>query len=366
MLSIRLAKIALTLAVSVGGGGFFYVLNLPLPWLLGAMTATTAAALAGLPVMLPVQLRDAGLAILGVLLGSGYGPESFAHAHQWLLTLAGMGCFTIFAGAISYFYLHHVAGYSRTTSFFSGMPGGMNEMVIAGTAMGGDTKVIALIHAVRVLITVSLVAAIFYVLDGYTRGTIGGPVREFVLREQALLLLVAVGGAFGGKVLRIPAPYFFGPMLASLIVHTGGQITAAPSPSLTAAAQISIGAALGCRFFGATVADLTRTMRHGMAATLLLIMVTALCAGAMALAVPFSARQIFLAFAPAGIAEMTITALALGYDATFVAVHHLARVVLVFAVAPLLFRVGRRGAQNIQNRRNGTPAREEEERAGIE
>lgn len=57
-------------------------------------------------------------------------------------------------------------------------------------------------------------------------------------------------------------------------------------------------------------------------------------------------KMLFLAFAPAGIAEMTLIAMALGYDPAFVAVHQLARLLLVFAAAPLVFRIANRNGRN--------------------
>ena len=46
---------------------------------------------------------------------------------------------------------------------------------------------------------------------------------------------------------------------------------------------------------------------------------------------------IWLAFAPGGVAEMTLISLALGIDVAFVSTHHLVRVVFMVIVAPLIF-----------------------------
>ena len=62
-------RVALTLAVGSVGALFFQVLSLPLPWLLGALTATIAASLAGAPVEIRPGLRRYLVCILGVMLG---------------------------------------------------------------------------------------------------------------------------------------------------------------------------------------------------------------------------------------------------------------------------------------------------------
>src|SRR3546814_9376692 len=48
---------------------------------------------------------------------------------------------------------------------------------------------------------------------------------------------------------------------------------------------------------------------------------------------------IFLAFAPGGVAEMSLIALALSLDAALVATHHIVRILLIVVITPLLFRL---------------------------
>ena len=117
--------VLLTIAIGTAGGKAFALAHLPLPWLLGAMTATTLAALCGVRLSLPTILRNTGLAVLGVFLGASYGPDSFARLPEWIPTLLGMCAATALAGALSLFYLRHAGGYNLRTSFFAGMPGGM-------------------------------------------------------------------------------------------------------------------------------------------------------------------------------------------------------------------------------------------------
>ena len=52
--------------------------------------------------------------------------------------------------------------------------------------------------------------------------------------------------------------------------------------------------------------------------------------------IPFPA--IVLAFAPGGLAEMSLIALALGIETAFVATHHVARIAMIVIAAPLVYR----------------------------
>ena len=56
-----------------------------------------------------------------------------------------------------------------------------------------------------------------------------------------------------------------------------------------------------------------------------------------------SAPAVLLAFAPGGLAEMSLIALALGVDVAYVATHHVVRIFFIVALAPLVFRLLRRG-----------------------
>jgi len=55
---------------------------------------------------------------------------------------------------------------------------------------------------------------------------------------------------------------------------------------------------------------------------------------------PFDA--IWLAFAPGGLAEMTLISLAMGIDVAFVSTHHLIRVTFMVIAAPIVFQLLRK------------------------
>lgn len=330
-------RIGLTLTVGTAGGAVFSLLGMPLPWLLGAMLSVTAASIAGVTMRMPVVLRNFGLAVLGVFLGSGYGPEAFSGIATWGPTLMGTLVVTTLAGSIGIWYLRKRGRLDYVTSYFAAMPGGMNEMVIVGERFGADVRSVALSHAVRVLVTISTVAIAFRLIDGYVPDpSVRGQHEPFILSQQLMLLGTGVAGAVIGRAVRLPAPFFLGPIILSIAAH-GFGLEGQPPPILRAAAQVLVGCALGSRFAGVTLREMSSTMWRGVIVTVIQLAVALGVAALLAQALPWGTRTIFLAFAPAGIAEMTITAIALGYDAPFVAAHQLARVLIVFAVSPIVF-----------------------------
>ena len=86
------------MASAPSGGAAFAALGLPLPWLLGALAATTAASLAGLELRVPEQLRRPMVAVLGAMLGTTFAPERLEGALGWLPSLAVLPAYVMLVG----------------------------------------------------------------------------------------------------------------------------------------------------------------------------------------------------------------------------------------------------------------------------
>jgi membrane AbrB-like protein len=332
--------LAIALAIGTIGGAVFKYLTIPLPWMLGALCFVTVAAMRGSPVAVPRPLRNGFVTVLGVLLGAGFTPAVVARMDQWLVTLAFLVVWASVAGGLAYLYFRRVPGYDRATAFFAATPGGLAEMTLVGSKMGGDVRVLSLTHAIRVMATV-LVIPIWFRLEGLIGATAPGvPVGVFDVawRDYAALAGCAVAGAWLGIKLRLPAATMLGPMALSAVVHLAGWSEAQPPYVLTAAAQVVLGAAIGQRFAGATLAGIAKTVAHALAVTGVMLALAILFAAGLARASgePFSA--LVLAYAPGGFAEMSLVALALGADAALVASHHLFRIAVVVSLAPWLYR----------------------------
>ena len=99
--------------------------------------------------------------------------------------------------------------------------------------------------------------------------------------------------------------------------------------------QVILGTGLGARFLGADRAMLRRAAGLALVNTGAAL---ALAAGvALLLSGPVAepATAVFLAFAPGGLAEMSLIALSLQASVAYVTVHHVARIVLSVSVAKL-------------------------------
>jgi hypothetical protein len=340
-LPIRLSALLLALAIGTAGGAGATWLGLPLPWMIGALAATTAAAMAGAPIALPPGLRSVMIALLGVMLGSGFSPAILEHLADWAASLSALVAYTAVAGGASMLYFQRVAGYDRPTAFFSAMPGGLSEMILVGGALGGDARVISLVHSSRLLLVVLSLPFAFQLLAGYepaARPAAGPGLGDISAADLAVLGACGLAGFLGARALRLPAAAVVGPMVLSAGVHLAGWTAARPPVELVAAAQVVVGTAVGCRFAGVAFGLIGRTVVLAGGSTFILVAVAVGFALALHGATGLPVPALVLAYAPGGLAEMSLIALALSLNAAFVATHHLLRVFLIVVLAPTLFR----------------------------
>lgn len=338
---------ALVLAMALGGAGgaLFAALHLPLPWMLGSMSACTLASLCGARPSVPYRLRALMIGVLGIMLGSAFTPALWDQVPRWSASLAVLGLALAATTVLCMAWLHRVAGLGAVTAYFSAAPGGLNEMVMTGTAMGGDERTIAMIHALRILLIVLTVPVAFRLITGVPGVSMSssmGSLLDLEGWDAAVLAACALGGVAAGRLLRFPAPGLTGPLAASAGLHLAGLTSAHLPAELVILAQVVTGAGLGSRFAGLAWRDVAATARLSLGSTALMVALSAGGAGlaSWATGLPFS--QLLLAFVPGGLAEMCLIALSLGQDVAFVSTHHMLRVILVIVAAPLVFRlVGR-------------------------
>ena len=332
-------RLGRTLAIGTAGGAVFAWLNLPLAWMLGAMVATTVASLGGARLHVPGPMRSIMVAIIGVLLGASFTPEVLEKAREWPLTIA---CLLLHLGllvGILFFYFHRIVGLDAPTAYFSATPGGLSEMVITGAAMGADDRTIALVHAARVLLVVLVIPFWYRFMTGVTTtpSSMGPSIGAIGLTDVSVLATCAVAGVVAGRLLRLPAYRLSGPLLASAVVHATGVSASAPPWEVVAVAQVVVGSAIGARFSSVPVRRVLGVMAAAVVSTVVMLAATIVFALVLAPATGIDWRSIVLAYAPGGLAEMSLIALSLGIETAFVATHHVIRIGLIVVGAPLVF-----------------------------
>ncbi|MDA0703775.1 MAG: AbrB family transcriptional regulator [Proteobacteria bacterium] len=338
----RLGALGLALGLGTVGGALFDQIDAPLAWMIGAMAANTVAAMAGLRVAVGPGLRVGMIAVLGVMLGSAFTPDLLGHISDWALSFAALAVYCVVAGGLAFLYYLRIVGFDPATAYFSAAPGGLQEMIMIGSAMGGDDRQIALIHAMRVMLIVLLVPIWFRLFSDYDAAQRATSAVPFVSLTVADFLLLAGSGAAGltiARLLRIPASTLVGALLGSAAIHLSGLTAARPPVELVSIAQVVVGSAIGCRFAGLPLSRVLHSLRIAAGATLVMLAGSVIAALLLHPLLGIPTEALVLAFAPGGLAEMSLVALALGVDVAFVSSHHVFRIMLVVFLAPLAFRL---------------------------
>jgi membrane AbrB-like protein len=336
-----LVRVMFSLALSIAAGALFNWATIPLPWMLGPMLVTAAAAMLRAPVAAPTPARPFVIVVIGVMFGSGFSPAFFDQIGHWALSFACLGLYLTVCGTVIVPYYRYVAGFDAPTAYFAGMPGGLSEMMLMGREMGGDDRAIILAHASRIILVVTLIAIWFRLVQGIDlsdRSSFGVPFSAIPLFELGVLFAAGVAGYFLGRAARLPSPTLLGPMLVSAAVHMTGLTTNPPPRELVIAAQILLGTIMGGRFLGVPPGSIARSIGLGLGATVIMLCITFAFATVLYPLVGQSMEQVTLAFSPGGLAEMSLVALAMDADIAYVASHHLVRISLIVALAPLVFR----------------------------
>jgi hypothetical protein len=328
-----------SLVAASAGGAFFALIGAPLAWMLGAMAASTCLAVLGAKTDVYPSAVSAMVAVLGVLMGSAFTPEIISQAPDWLPSLlVMMMVMTVFA-ATGYVIFRRFGNNDPITAYFAAVPGGFTEMTLMGTDLGGDTKTIALAHATRILIVVSVIPFYFRGVLGLDVPTLPSnliSITDFPVFDGIILLACAGLGLRWAIALKLPAAAFLGPLALSSLAHGAGWTTTAPPLELIAIAQIIVGASIGSRFAGQTWKAAQKTILLATLATGLMISGATLLGFILAGLLGQPAEAIILALSPGGLTEMALIALTLGVNTAYVSTLHIARILFVLAMAPLV------------------------------
>lgn len=344
--------LGLTLLIGSLGGGLFTLIGFPLAFLLGSMAATGVASLNGVPCKVPPLLRKGTLAIVGGLIGTSFTPATLARMGEWPLSVAAMAVFVVVISLAGALYFRLRAGYLPLTALLASVPGGLSIMIAMADDFGADERKVALAHTIRVVIIVFMIPLMVTVVSAPPAGGggllgVGAAPGAGAWGDVWELFASAAVGLVIALLVRAPAPYIVGPMIASALIHMTGLSTAQFPPAILIVSFIVIGASVGARFVGTTLAELMDTGKHSALATVLALGVSAVLAWLIAQAFGFDYLATLLAFAPGGVYEMALIAIGFDIDPAFVAFHHLVRLALIVVAVPLLMprlarSVGRR------------------------
>ncbi|MBR0830811.1 AbrB family transcriptional regulator [Bradyrhizobium manausense] len=323
-----------TLVIGAAGGLVFLVANLPGGLISGAMIAVGIAAIAGRQLAMPAILTQTVLVLLGISIGSVVSTHLIQQVSAYPFTIALLAAATFCATFGSSYYLQRVHGWDRTSAFLAGSPGALSQITILAVERGADLPGIAVVQTMRVIILTAalpMVLALAGVAPSAAPSmttTIASPLELFVLVIASLALSLVL------RLIKFPASWMFGAMIASSVLHGGGWIEGGLPNWVRGAALIGIGALIGSRFARMKVKTLAGHINAALGSFSVAILVSAIFVGIVVLTTHVKFSDVVVAFAPGAMDAMLALALILHIDPIFVGAHHLSRFVFVTIATP--------------------------------
>lgn len=340
---IILLRAIATLTAAILAGWFLDNAGMPLGWLVGAMLAMMAASLARLPAVQPVAAMPYVKASVGTMLGASIPTGLLQSLASWWPSLLCMFAVMMIGGALNYGLLRRIFGFRNMDAALCAMPGGISEMILLGEQSGADQRRVAIVHAMRIALSILIIPVLAGLVFGITVGSSGDlPPVHMSLADWLWFAFCVLTGVAAERCARLPVPLILVPLFVSTTLHLTGLSAFHVPPAVAVAIQVMIGINVGARFLGISLYSLAHVALAACSVVAIQMVLAVVAALTLASAGRWDALALMLAYAPGGLAEMSLIAVTMGREVAFVAFHHILRVLFaLFLAPPLLFRLRR-------------------------
>ena len=234
----------------------------------------------------------------------------------------------------SSYYLQRVHGWDRTSAFLAGSPGALSQITILAVERGADLPGIAVVQTMRVIILTAALPMVLAVAG--VAPSVAPSLTTAIASPLDLLELVAasLAASLVLRLIRFPASWMFGAMIASSVLHGAGWVEGGLPNWVRGVALVGIGALIGSRFARMRIKTLAGHINAALGSFAVAIAVSAIFVGIVALTTQVKFSDVVVAFAPGAMDAMLALALTLHIDPIFVGAHHLSRFVFVTIATP--------------------------------
>lgn len=337
------ARLALLGAASVGLGLLATLVHVPSSALLAGLVVGLAYALT-----IPSQLRmpkpvsTLAQAIVGVVAGQSLQTETLAAIGANWLPVTGAIVLTLAVSIGAGFVVARVTGLDQRTASLGLVAGGASGIVAVAGELGADSRLVAFMQYLRVLVVVVLapfVATLFAANgdgggEAFTPPT--GPGFWWDVLFTVVLVAVGIGLTF---VIRFSGASVLVPLALAAIVAATGLSQGAQVPQVIEdLALVVIGLQVALGFTRAAIRQAGRLLPVAFGSIVALILACAGIAWLLTLTVDVSYADAYLATTPGGLYAVLAAASSTGGNLTFVVAVQTLRVLAMLVLAPLLVR----------------------------
>jgi uncharacterized protein len=314
--------------------------NLPLPWMIGAMAFATALRLSNLPVQVPAVTRPIGQMIVASSVGLSFTPAAVSALSDLFVPMISAAILTIVAGFVVAALLMRMARVDVITATLSSIPMGPVESAHLANRHGVSPGPIIFAQTLRIMMLVVFIPPVLVALSDGTHDAIA-VLRAIPWTATGALMLGGFGviGALAARAVRLGNPFFVGSIAGSaLAAALSFPVTAYPYPVLVIA-QVFLGVWLGAVFDRQLLSNAAGFIPGAVASSLLMVTI---CVG-MGLGLAWATDQpwpvMVLSTAPGSVTEMALTAKILQEGIAVVTAFHLVRIFIILPSAPMIIHV---------------------------
>lgn len=339
--------------LSLGAGWGLAATGIPAAWFLGPMAvAGVMACMSTENVSLPGQAALVSQAIIGSVMSAALTPEALAVLlRSWLailLVLVGLLFLTVVSGGV----LSRLGQIDLTTAMLSVLPGGGPAgMSAVSDDLKGDTRLVALMQTMRVMLVIGSMAIVAAAVmpeaspgSASTVPTSAAPASSSIgayvhlLGRYGVAAVTAAMGAWAGLRLRLPAGAMVGPALLGAVAGLLGVPHAEWPSFVLSLSYAALGVSVGLRFDLQAFRATRRLVLPFLVCTLGIIGGAAMMGWVLVALTGTDWFSAYLATTPGGINIAVILALDSGANVTLVLGFSLVRFLLVMLAGPPLVR----------------------------
>jgi uncharacterized protein len=321
-------------------------LQLPAALLLGPMIAAIVVEISGGDIRVPRVFLYGCQAVIGCMIARVLTPDILGvFFRSWPLFIAVV-LSIIAACSLIGWTMSRWRILPGTTAVWGLSPGAASAMVLMAGAFGADTRLVAFMQYLRVVLVATvatLVARLWVGSHGPTAALVWFPGLQRVALAQTLA--VALVGGVIGRLSRIPAGVFLVPMVLGALLRAAGLVTMELPPWLLAASYALLGWSIGLGFTREILVHAVRALPQICLAILALIVFAAGLAVVLVKAFGVDPLTAYLATSPGGADSVAIIAASSRVDVSFVMALQTIRFVLVLMVGPAISRLVARQLQ---------------------
>lgn len=345
-------KVLLGLAIGLASSFGARAIGFPGGAITGALVGTGVARLLNAPLEEPPKwLRSAARALLGLTIGATVTAETVQVVARALGPVAVMILVIMALGLLAAWVINRTTPMALSTALCGASPGALGAMVALADDLGGDGSVVASMHVARLVSILLVVPLLIRALFGHGVQQVAAAAAASAppdawWRLAALLLAGAVVATVAVRF-KLPAAemlsgLFVAALLNPLLLHL---------PTLPATwrlfAQWVVGTGVGAAVTRQTVRAFRPFALAGGLMTAFLIVSGLALGWALSWLGSIDLVTCLVGCAPGGADTMVILAGELGGDVQLVAAMHVARVVILMVLLPILVRFthGRQAAR---------------------